>query len=276
MDLELAGRKVLVTAATRGVGRAITERFLREGASVAICGRKLRRDRPIETNPANEFDNDLASDGLEEALAAMTQLGDVRGSVVDCSDQVQVTRWAEQSAGEMGGLDIVVSSASALGGTARTREGWDLSYNTDLMSAVALWNAAYPHFLKSDAPSFVQVSSVAAVEYHIHGDSGQAYGAMKAALINYMFSLAQQYMEQGIRVNCVSPGPTFVEGGSWDFIEQRMPEYNVEQLARQPSGRLGRPEEIADVVAFLASPRASWVIGENVVVDGGYTKHVKF
>ncbi|GGC43690.1 3-ketoacyl-ACP reductase [Novosphingobium marinum] len=276
MDLELAGRKVLVTAATRGVGRAIAERFLREGASVAICGRKLRRDRPIVRNPANEFDNDLASDGLEEALAAMTQLGDVRGSVVDCSDQVQVTRWAEQSAGEMGGLDIVVSSASALGGTARTREGWDLSYNTDLMSAVALWNAAYPHFLKSDAPSFVQVSSVAAVEYHIHGDSGQAYGAMKAALINYMFSLAQQYMEQGIRVNCVSPGPTFVEGGSWDFIEQRMPEYNVEQLARQPSGRLGRPEEIADVVAFLASPRASWVIGENVVVDGGYTKHVKF
>jgi len=276
MDLELQGKKVIVTAASRGVGRAIAERFLREGATVSICARKQHADKPIERSSANEFRNDLRSDGLEEALASLGKLGSVHGSVVDCGNAAQVTSWAEEAASRMGGIDIVVSSASALGGTARTRAGWDLSYNVDLMSAVALWGAAFPHLKNSAAPSFVQISSVAAVEYHLNGDSGQAYGAMKAALINYMFHLAHQYFAQGIRVNCVSPGPAYVDGGSWDYIDRYLPDFHAEQLARQPAGRFGRPEEIADVVAFLASPRASWVIGENIVVDGGYTRHVKY
>ena len=276
MDLELAGKKVMVTAASRGVGRAIAERFLKEGATVSICARKPRADQPVAGNPANAFRNELRSDGLEEALAALGKLGEVHGAIVDCGDADQVRRWTEESARKMGGIDIVISSASALGGTTRTRAGWDLSYNVDLLSAVALWEAAYPHFKAERAPSFVQVSSVAAVEYHVHGDSGQAYGAMKAALINYMFSLAQQYFAEGIRVNCVSPGPAYVEGGSWDYIERFLPDYHAEQLARQPAGRFGYPSEIADVVAFLASARASWVIGANIVIDGGYTRHVKY
>lgn len=276
MDLELAGKKVMVTAASRGVGRAIAERFLKEGATVSICARKPNADNPPDRPAANEFRNDLRSDGLEEALAALGRIGPVHGTVVDCADAEQVTRWVADSAKAMGGIDIVVSSASALGGTARSRAGWDLSYNVDMMSAVALWEAAYPHFKASTAPSFVQISSVAAIEYHLHGDSGQAYGAMKAALINYMFHLAHQYFAEGIRVNCVSPGPAYVDGGSWDYLQRYVPDFHAAQLARQPAGRFGRPEEIADVVAFLASPRASWVIGENVVVDGGYTRHVKF
>ncbi|MET0547539.1 MAG: SDR family oxidoreductase [Caulobacterales bacterium] len=276
MDLELAGKRVLVTAASRGVSRAIAERFLKEGATVSICARKRNADAPRGQNPGNAFINDLRSDGLDEALASMKKLGAVHGWQVDCAREDQIQNWVKAAAETMGGIDIVVSSASALGGTTRTREGWDTSYNVDMMSAVTLWNAAYPYLKQSPSAAFVQINSVAAVEYHIQGDSGQAYGAMKAALINYMFHLARQYIAEGIRVNSVCPGPTYLKGGSWDFIDQRLPDFYVEQLAKQPSGRFGRPEEIADVVAFLASPRASWVVGENIVVDGGYTDHVKY
>ncbi|MGK2287219.1 SDR family NAD(P)-dependent oxidoreductase [Pedomonas sp. V897] len=275
MDLELKGKKVVVSAASRGVGRAIVERFLREGAEVSICARR-RSSRDPNADAPDLVSNTLRNDGLEEALAALSQFGTVHGSVVDCADQDQVTRWVQESAERMGGIDIVVSNASALGGIPRNRRGWDLNYHVDLLSAVAMWDAAYPYFRKSDAASFVQIATISAVESHPFAGCCQSYGAMKAALINYTSQLAQEYMSEGIRANCVSPGPTYVQGGSWDFLQQTMPDYYEQNVAKHPAKRLGRPEEIADVVVFLASPRASWVTGENIVVDGGFTRHVKF
>ena len=275
MDLGLEGKKVVVSAASRGVGRAIAERFLREGAEVAICARRKTADGQ-NPNPADLIRNHLKSDGLDEAVAAMSKLGVVHGRVVDCAQQDQVTDWVSEAADAMGGLDIVVSNASALGGIPRSRRGWDMSYNLDMLSSVAMWEAALPHLKASKIASFVQISTISAVESHPFAGSCQSYGAMKAALINFTSQLAQEYMAEGIRANCVSPGPTFVKGGSWDFLEQAMPDYFASNVARQPAGRFGNPEEIADVVVFLASPRASWVTGENVVVDGGFTRHVKF
>ncbi len=275
MDLELAGKKVIVSAASRGVGRAIAERFLREGAEVAICARRKTADAPNANDP-DLVSNTLRNDGLDEAVAALSQLGTVHGSIVDCGVPEQVTAWVEEAAQKMGGIDIVVSNASALGGIPRSRRGWDINYHVDLLSAVAMWDAAYPWFKKSSAASFLQVSTISAVESHPFAGCCQSYGAMKAALINYTSQLAQEYMPEGIRANCISPGPTYVVGGSWDFLEQVMPDYYEQNVARQPAGRLGRPEEIADVAVFLASPRASWVTGENVVVDGGFTRHVKY
>jgi 3-oxoacyl-[acyl-carrier protein] reductase len=275
MDLELAGKKVIISAATRGVGRACAERFLKEGAIVSICGRKSNSEDPSTTNP-DVIANDLPGDGVAEAVAELSKLGTVYGSVVDCGYADQVTSWVEEAAQQMGGIDVVVSGASALGGIPRSRKGWDISYNVDMMSAVAMWDAAYPYLQQSETKSFVQISTISAVEFHYFAGSSQSYGAMKAALINYTGQLGLEFMTEGIRCNSVSPGPIYIKGGSWDWLDHNMPDYVTENIAKQPSGRFGRADEVADVVAFLASPRASWITGENIVVDGGFTKGIKF
>jgi 3-oxoacyl-[acyl-carrier protein] reductase len=275
LDLELSGKKVIVSAATRGVGRAIAARFLDEGCTVSICGRRARSTDPNAADPAI-LSNPLGGDGVEDAVEALLKRGTIYGSVVDCGDYEQVARWVRQSAERMGGIDIVVSCASALGGIPRSPKGWDISYQIDLKSSVAMWDAAYP-FLKAAAPSaFVQIGTITAFENHTFVGSGFSYGAMKAAIINYVHQLALEFMREGIRCNSVSPGPIYVKGGSWDFLEKEMPDYFASNLARQPAGRFGRPEEVADTVLFLASPRASWITGVNLTVDGGFTRNTKY
>ncbi|HZV10772.1 MAG TPA: SDR family oxidoreductase, partial [Novosphingobium sp.] len=176
----------------------------------------------------------------------------------------------------MGGIDIVVSNASALGGIPRSRKGWDINYHVDLLSAVALFDTALPHLKASGQGAFVQMSTITAIENHAFGESGLSYGAIKAALINYTHQLSQDYMKFGIRCNCVCPGPIYVEDGSWGFLEEAMPDYYEANRAKHPAGRFGRPDEIADAVLYLASARASWITGVNLTVDGGFTRNVKY
>jgi NAD(P)-dependent dehydrogenase (short-subunit alcohol dehydrogenase family) len=275
MDLQLNGKKVIVSAATRGVGRAIVEAFLDEGAIVSFCGRRARRNEP---NPSDGevFANPMAGDGVEETLAALSGRGTAYGSVVDCGYFDQVTAWVEKAAADMGGVDIVVSCASALGGIPRSRKGWDINYNVDLMSSVAMFDTALPYLKASNAAAFVQMSTITAIENHAFGESGLSYGAIKAALINYVHQLSIDYMKDGIRANCVCPGPTYIEDGSWGFLKEEMPEYYQANLDRQPSGRFGKPSEIANAVLFLASAPASWITGANLTVDGGFTRNVKY
>lgn len=275
MDLELAGKRVIVSAASRGVARAIMERFLDEGAVVSFCGRRARRDEPNANDPAIHS-NPLGGNGVEDTVEELRARGQVHGAVVDCADYDAVTAWVRQAGERMGGIDIAVSCASALGGIPRSPHGWDINYNIDLKSAVAMWDAAYP-YLKAAAPSaFVQIGTITAFENHTFVGSGFSYGAMKAAAINYVHQLALEYMGEGIRCNTVSPGPIYLKGGSWDYVEQALPDYFAQNLARQPAGRFGRPEEVADAVLYLASPRASWITGVNLTVDGGFTRNVKY
>lgn len=275
MDLELAGKKVIVSAATRGIGRRIVEAFLDEGAIVSFCG---RRARSAEANPSDSsvYANPLAGDGVEDAHEDLQGRGTVYGSVVDCGYFDQVTAWVEKAAQDMGGIDIVVSNASALGGIPRSRKGWDINYNVDLMSAVAMFDTALPFLKASGAGAFVQMSTITAIENHAFGEAGLSYGAMKAALINYTHQLAIDYMKDGIRCNCVGPGPVYIEDGSWGFLEKEMPDYFEANRLKHPAGRFGRPEEIADAVLFLSSARASWITGVNLTVDGGFTRNVKY
>jgi 3-oxoacyl-[acyl-carrier protein] reductase len=114
------------------------------------------------------------------------------------------------------------------------------------------------------------------VEYHHYPGGGLSYGAMKAALVNYVAQLAKENGAAGVRANAVSPGPVYIRGGSWDRIEQGRPDYFRANLARQPSGRFGTAEVMAAVVVFLASPAASWINGQNIVVDGGFTQRIGY
>ncbi len=274
MDLGLAGKKVIISAATRGIGRVTARTFLEEGAIVSLCGRRARAGAQFdggEQGPGQP----LAQEGVAEAVEYLSQFGEVHGDTVDCGDEQAVRGWVAGAGERMGGIDIAVSNASALGGKPASREGWDVNYNVDLMSSVAMFEAALPFFRKAGGGAFVQTGSVSALEDHPFGDSF-SYSAMKAALINYVHQLAHKYMAEGIRANTVCPGPTEIADGSWGFLKDAMPDYYAHNLSRHPAGRFGRPEEIANAIVFLASDRASWIMGENLTVDGGYTTHVKY
>lgn len=275
MDLELKGKKVVVSAGSRGLGRSIVERFLDEGAIVSFCARRARAGQPNPSDPDVHV-NPLVGDGVDDTVEALSSRGTIFGSVVDCGYYEQVSGWVKQAGERMGGIDIVVSCASALGGIPRSPKGWDINYNVDLMSAVAMFDAAHP-YLKAAAPSaFVQLSTITAIENHAFGTAGFSYGAVKAAVINYVHQLSQEYMKEGIRCNCVCPGPIYLQGGSWDYLEKALPDYYAANKAKHPANRFGRPEEVADAVLFLASQRASWINGVNLTVDGGFTRNVKY
>jgi 3-oxoacyl-[acyl-carrier protein] reductase len=262
MDLGLSGKRAVITGGSRGIGRSVARALVAEGCQVSICARN--------------------QEGIDKLLAELNA-GGARaiGSVVDVADHDAVRAWVERSGASMGGIDIVVSNASALGGPPDTIEKWRKTFEIDVLSAVSVVDAAMP-FLQAAGSAhkghaaIVQLSTITAVEYHGYPGGSRAYGSLKAALINWVAQLAIELAPMGIRANAVSPGPIYIEDGSWGFIEKRAPQYFEENVAHHPSGRMGTPEEVANVVAFLASPASSWVTGDNVVVDGGFTRRVAF
>lgn len=251
MDLNLKGLKALVTGGTKGIGRAVAELFAREGAAVAVCGR--------------------SADALAEATRALsTNGGKVYGEALDVADPVALKAWIEGAAGALGGIDILVCNVSALA-VGDTAESWEKSYRTDMMHTVHAVAAAMPHLEKSKSASIAIVSSVSGFEVDFAAGS---YGATKAALIHYAKGLSQQLAPKGIRVNAVSPGNTYFEGGIWQNIEKGMPDLFKSTLAVNPSGRFGTAEEVAYGIVMISSPLASRISGTNLIIDGALTKAV--
>lgn len=253
MDLQLAGKKALVTGATRGIGRAVAELFASEGADVAICARN--------------------SSAVTETVAELQAKGvKAWGQSVDVADVTALRSWVEGAAATLGGIDLLVANASALS-FGLNLESFQAAFDIDLMHTVTAVEAALPHLERSQAGSIVAIGSVAGVEdTALNSYAEVSYGTMKAALIFYMKSLARNIASKGIRANVVSPGSTYFDGGAWQKIEQEQPDIFRNAITMSPMGRMARPEEIANVVAFTVSPAASYVTGANIIVDGAFTR----
>ncbi len=252
MDLQLNGKKALVTGGTRGIGRAIAETLTDEGCDVAICARNAEM--------------------VAEAVEAFTSKGvSAFGKSIDVSDGDALKSWVEASAAALGGIDILVPNVT--GSTAPGEEGWRSHFDHDLLGTVRMVEAAMPHLSDSDSGSIIMISSSAALEKFV---AAGPYNAIKAALLNYSGALAQDLAPKNIRVNIISPGPIFIEGGSWHHIKRNMAPFYEATLAEIPLGRMGTGAEVAAQVALLASPRAGFTTGTNVVIDGGITKRIQY
>lgn len=251
MDLGLKGINALVTGGSKGIGLAIAELFADEGANVAICARN--------------------AEDVSKAAAGLTAKGvKAQGSAVDVGDPAALKAWVDGAAAALGGVDILVCNVSALA-VGDTAETWDKSFRIDMMHTVNSVAAAMPYLEKSKAASIVIVSSVSGFEVDFAAGS---YGAIKAALIHYAKGLSTQLAAKGIRVNAVSPGNTYFEGGIWHNIENGNPDLFKMAMGLNPTAKMGTAQEVAAGVVFVASPVASRISGTNLIIDGALTKAV--
>lgn len=252
MDLKLKGQCALITGGTKGIGRAIADLLADEGCNVAICARN--------------------GDEVAAAVEALSAKGvKATGKGLDIGDGDAFKGWIAEAAEEMGGLDIFVSNVS--GSNAPGDEGWRNQFELNVLSAVHGVEASMPYLEASDNGNVVMISTTAALEHFMNAGP---YNAMKAGLLNYAGALSQELGPKGIRVNSVSPGPIYIEGGSWNMIKDHMEALYNSTLAQIPAGRMGSAEEVAAQVALLASPLGGFTSGTNVVIDGGFTKRIQY
>jgi 3-oxoacyl-[acyl-carrier protein] reductase len=254
MDLQLTGKRVLVTGGSRGIGRAIAETFAEEGCALALCAR--------------------GAEALDKAAAELRGRGArVYAEPVDVTDSAALAAFVDRSAEELGGLDVVVSNVSA--GASKAPEQWQQSLDGDLVPFVRLVEAAVPHLERQGGGAIVSIGTTNAFDT-VRPASPNAYSAIKAAVIHHAAAQARALAPKGIRVNTVSPGPIEFPGGDWEKIREGRREVYDEVLGKIPVGRYGRPEDVAAAVAYLASPRAGFTNGVNLVVDGGIVTRVQF
>lgn len=252
MDLGLKGLKAVVTGGTKGIGRAIVETLLAEGAQVAFCARNAAEVKAVEA--------EFSRYGVK-----------VVGRAVDVGDGPALAAFVAEASAALGGIDIVVANVSALA-ISNDEAGWQMGFDVDMMGTVRLVNTALPHLEKSANAAIVTISSVSAREIDF---AAGPYGAFKAAIVHYTQGLAFHMAGKKIRANSVSPGNTYFKGGVWDQIETGNPQLFKKSLALNPTGRMGTPQEMANAAVFLASPAASFVTGTNLVVDGALTRGVQ-
>jgi len=247
MSFDFSGARVLVAGGSRGIGHAIALQFAQAGAKVSICAR-----------------------GAAALTAARDALGPAsHAQVCDLADAAQISAWVQAAAAQLGGIDIVVNNASGLG-MGDDEAGWAASLNVDVMAMVRSSQAALPWLRESAAagrgPCILNLSSISAYRPSLRAP---AYAAAKAAMNSYTASQAAMLAREGIRVNAIAPGSVEFPGGLWEQRREREPELYQRTLRGIPFGRMGRPEEIAEVALFLASSSARWMTGQVLTVDGG-------
>ncbi len=245
MQLDLTGRNAIIAGGSRGIGRSIALAFARAGANVSICARGEATLRATET--------EIGHFGRT-----------VHAAPCDLADGPAVATYVVAAAKALGGIDILVNNASGFG-LSDDEAGWSASINVDLMAPVRASRAALPYLEKSRG-SIIHISSISGLQPSARTPP---YGAVKAALIQLTLSQAASLAGKHIRVNCIAPGSIEFPGGSWESRKTSNPQLYNAVLGSIRFGRLGTPEEIANVALFLASSAASWVTGQTIAVDGG-------
>ncbi len=247
MDLRLAGTNCVVLGGSRGIGRSIVLGLADEGANVGFCA---RGPEALETTAG-----EARSRGVR-----------VHAAPCDVGDPGKLAGFLDESRQVLGSVDVLIHNASALAVGPELAD-WDASLSVDLMAGVRASEQVIPWMMEAGGGSLLFVSSISGLECDPSPDFG--YTAAKAALIAHAKKLGVLLAPQGIRANAIAPGSTIFEGGIWDQVREHQPELFQQVRSSIPVGRLGTPQEIADVAVFLVSPRAGWITGECVSVDGG-------
>lgn len=257
MSKEFAGKRALVTGGTRGIGRAIVQRLHRGGAEVIAAARSLPEALP-------------EGGGFIQA---------------DVSLPEDVDHMVQETFRMFGGLDILInnvggSSTSTAGALAITDEDWLMTFHANLFSSVRLDRGFLPYMVEQKSGVIIHISSI---QSKLPGNMTMPYSAAKAALVNYSKNIATQFGPMGIRINAVAPG--FTETEAAERLIERMAEQAgtdylaarqqlMDELGGIPLGRPAKPEEVAELAAFLASNRASYITGCEYVIDGGTIRTV--
>ena len=252
MNLHLQDKSVLITGGSKGIGLRTAMEFAREGCKVAIVAR--------------------GSEDLQQAAAQIGATGAPVATIqADVSRAEDAAHIVDSCVEQLGGLDILINNVGGnIGGSTlseSTDADWLATFELNVHAAVRLTRQAVPHLRRRPGAAVVHVSSISGWTEQLAG-SGQ-YGASKAGLIFLTEVVALELAKDDIRVNVVSPGSIIWEGSGWDRARQTQPEaFAAYERDGFPMGRLGHPEEVADVIVFLASPRANWINGRNIPVDG--------
>ena len=254
MDLGLTGKVAMVSGASRGLGRAMAQALADEGMHLSVCAR--------------------TRDALNEAVVELSRAGSAIGVVGDLTKPEDAQKWVDETVAYFGGVDVLVNNAGAArpGTLAELPESaWQQEFDLNLFAPVRLARLCAAHMERRGGGSIINIGSI----YGRESGGPLTYNASKAALHSFTKMLAREFAPKNIRVNTIAPGSILAPGGIWEQSFRENPAFEKDFISHEmPAGRLGRPDEVAYAVVMLASPRASWITGANIPVDGAQGRSI--
>jgi 3-oxoacyl-[acyl-carrier protein] reductase len=254
MDLGLTGKVAMVSGASRGLGRAMAHALADEGMHLSVCAR--------------------TRDALNEAVVELSRAGSAIGVVGDITRPEDAQKWVDETVARFGGVDVLVNNAGGArpGTLAELPESaWQAEFDLNLFAPVRLARLCAAHMERRGGGSIINIGSI----YGRESGGPLTYNASKAALHSFTKMLAREFAPKNIRVNTIAPGSILAPGGIWEQSFRENPAFEKDFISHEmPAGRLGRPDEVAYAVVMLASPRASWITGANIPVDGAQGRSI--